>query len=643
MQNDKDEYTASKIVVLEGAEGIRKRPAMYIGSTSVEGVLHLLSEVVDNAVDEAMAGYCKNITVHLTQDETSDIAEVSDDGRGIPVDIMPKFNKSALEIIMTTLHSGAKFDNNVYKISGGLHGVGLTVVNALSEYTEVTVMRDGKIYTQRFERGKPVTQLQISGESSSTGTKIKFKPDPEIFHVPRFDSEQIKLRLEYTSYLNPNIRITFIDDRFGTHEEKQYLSVRGIPELVEELNKGKKAISDIIYSRKTADRVIVEFSMQYNDSYEEKLLSFVNNIITFEGGTHVTGFHSALTRAVVSYISKSRNHNGKNKKEKEEIKIDGSDVREGLTAVLSVLIPNPEFEGQTKEKLGNIEVKSAVENIVYNELSTYFEEHPSSARAIAEKVLNAAVARESARKARELARKKNIFEGAILPGKLADCIYSDPDKTELFIVEGESAGGSSKQARDRNTQAILPLRGKILNVEKASDEKIFNSEYLHLIVTALGAGMGDNFNIDALRYKKIIIMSDADVDGSHIKTLLLTFFYRYMKKIIEAGYVYLAQPPLYKLKKGKSIFYCYNDSELNEKMKELGDGVELQRYKGLGEMNPEQLWETTMDPERRILKQVTIKDAEMADRLFTILMGVDVSERRKFLEEHSGEVKVLDI
>ncbi|MEM0124294.1 MAG: DNA gyrase subunit B, partial [Candidatus Micrarchaeaceae archaeon] len=571
-----------------------------------------------------------------------DIAEVRDDGRGIPVDIMPKFNKSALEVIMTTLHSGAKFDNNVYKVSGGLHGVGLTVVNALSEYTVATVLRDGKVYTQRFERGKPTTQLQVSGETHETGTIIKFKPDPEIFHVPRFDSEQIKLRLKYTSYLNPNTKITFIDDRFGAHEEKQYLSTRGIPELIEEMNKGKSTISDIISAKRTVDSIKVEFSMQYDSSYDEKLLSFVNNIMTLEGGTHVTGFHAALTRAIVSYISKS-NLNGKAKKEKEEIKIDGSDVREGLTAVLSIMLPNPEFEGQTKEKLGNAEIKSVVENIAYNELSTYLEEHPSSARAIAEKVINAAIARENARKARELSRKKNIFEGAILPGKLADCIYSDPEKTELFIVEGESAGGSSKQARDKNTQAILPLRGKILNVEKASNEKIFNSEYLHLIVTALGAGMGESFDINALRYKKIILMSDADVDGSHIKTLLLTFFYRYMKKIIELGYVYLAQPPLYKLKKGKSVFYCYSDAELNEKMKELGPNIEIQRYKGLGEMNPEQLWETTMDPERRVLKRVTIKDAEMADRLFTILMGVDVMERRKFLEEHSGEVKVLDI
>ncbi|MEM0159337.1 MAG: DNA gyrase subunit B [Candidatus Micrarchaeaceae archaeon] len=642
MSSDSEEYTASKIVVLEGVEGIRKRPAMYIGSTATDGVLHLLSEVVDNSVDEAMAGYCKNITVHLTQDETGDIAEVRDDGRGIPVDIMPKFNKSALEVIMTTLHSGAKFDNNVYKISGGLHGVGLTVVNALSEYTVATVLRDGKVYTQRFERGKPTTQLQVSGETHETGTIIKFKPDPEIFHVPRFDSEQIKLRLKYTSYLNPNTKITFIDDRFGVHEEKQYLSTRGIPELIEEMNKGKSTISDIISAKRTVDSIKVEFSMQYDSSYDEKLLSFVNNIMTLEGGTHVTGFHAALTRAIVSYISKS-NLNGKAKKEKEEIKIDGSDVREGLTAVLSIMLPNPEFEGQTKEKLGNAEIKSVVENIAYNELSTYLEEHPSSARAIAEKVINAAIARENARKARELSRKKNIFEGAILPGKLADCIYSDPEKTELFIVEGESAGGSSKQARDKNTQAILPLRGKILNVEKASNEKIFNSEYLHLIVTALGTGMGESFDINALRYKKIILMSDADVDGSHIKTLLLTFFYRYMKKIIELGYVYLAQPPLYKLKKGKSVFYCYSDAELNEKMKELGPNIEIQRYKGLGEMNPEQLWETTMDPERRVLKRVTIKDAEMADRLFTILMGVDVMERRKFLEEHSGEVKVLDI
>jgi len=638
MANAEEEYNASKIVVLEGVQGVRKRPAMYIGSTGSSGVLHLLFELIDNAVDEAMAGYCKNITVHLMQDETGDIAEVIDDGRGIPIDIIPKYNKSALEVVMTSLHSGAKFSNEVYKTAGGLHGVGLTVVNALSEFVEVRIRRGGKEYMQTFSRGVPTSELKEIGPATNTGTAIKFKPDKEIFPSPTFDSTALKERLKYTSFLNPGLRIFFIDDRFGAHEEETYYSENGLLDFLKELNKGITTITSPIYFKKTVEQNIMEFAIQYNSSYDEKLESFVNSVKTEEGGTHVMGFRAALTRAITNYIEKNKMLNGK-----KEIKINGDDVREGLTAIVSIRIPNPEFEGQTKEKLGNTKIKSIVETAFYPLFSQYLEEHPIDARAIAEKVINAAVARESARKARELVRKKSIFDGSVLPGKLADCISADPEKSEIFIVEGESAGGSSKQGRDKMTQAVLPLRGKILNVEKATDEKIFENAELHAMVAAFGTGIKDTFNVENIRYKKIIIMTDADVDGSHIRTLLLTFFYRYLRKIIELGYVYIAQPPLYKVSKGKEVYYCYSDTELNEKLKELGSDANVQRYKGLGEMNPEQLWETTMNPEKRMLKKVYIADAERADKLFSILMGMDVSERRKFLEEHASEVAFLDV
>jgi len=638
MANAEEEYNASKIVVLEGVQGVRKRPAMYIGSTGSSGVLHLLFELIDNAVDEAMAGYCKNITVHLMQDETGDIAEVIDDGRGIPIDIIPKYNKSALEVVMTSLHSGAKFSNEVYKTAGGLHGVGLTVVNALSEFVEVRIRRGGKEYMQTFSRGVPTSELKEVGPATNTGTAIKFKPDKEIFPSPTFDSTALKERLKYTSFLNPGLKILFIDDRFGAHEEETYYSENGLLDFLKELNKGIATITSPIYFKKNVEQNILEFALQYNSSYEEKLESFVNSIKTEEGGTHVIGFRAALTRAITNYIEKNKVLNGK-----KEIKINGDDVREGLAAIVSIRIPNPEFEGQTKEKLGNSKIKSIVETTFYTLFSQYLEEHPIDARAIAEKAMNAAVARESARKARELVRKKNIFDGSVLPGKLADCISADPEKSELFIVEGESAGGSSKQGRDKMIQAVLPLRGKILNVEKAADEKIFENAELHAMVAAFGTGIKETFNVENIRYKKIIIMTDADVDGSHIRTLLLTFFYRYLRKIIELGYVYIAQPPLYKVSKGKEVYYCYSDAELNEKLKELGSDANVQRYKGLGEMNPEQLWETTMNPEKRMLKKVYIADAERADRLFSILMGMDVSERRKFLEEHASEVAFLDV
>lgn len=633
---DSDEYDASKILVLEGVQGVRKRPAMYIGSTGSSGVLHLLFEVVDNAVDEALAGYAKKITIRLSQSETGDIAEVTDDGRGIPVGTMPKYGKSALEVIMTTLHKGAKFSNDVYKISGGLHGVGLTVVNALSEYVKVRVERGGHAYEQTYAKGIPQSELQPTKDSSGTGTYIIFKPDPEIFASPKFDSALIKERLRYITFLNAGLSIKFVDDRFNSHEEETYASENGIRDLIKYINKEQECITEILYDKKQERGVSVEIALQYSSSYDERLESFVNNIKTSEGGTHVSGFHAGLTRALLNYLSKGNNN-------KHEIKMTGEDTREGLTAVLSILTPNPEFEGQTKEKLGNTEMKSIVETTIYSFLSRYFEEHPQAGHNILEKALRAANARESARRARELARKHSIFEGAILPGKLAYCLEDDPEKAEIFIVEGESAGGSSKQGRRKETQAILPLRGKILNVEKASEEKIFESAGLNTLVTALGTGMRETFNPEKVRYKKIIIMSDADVDGSHIRTLLLTFFYRFMKKLIERGYIYIAQPPLYKVTKGKDISYCYSDSELTERLKQFDGNADVQRYKGLGEMNPEQLWETTMDPDRRFMKQVAISDAERANQLFSILMGLDVPQRRKFLEEHSGEVRFLDV
>ncbi len=631
------EYEASNIVVLEGPQGIRKRPAMYIGSTSSQGVLHLLFEVIDNAVDEALAGFCKNIVIKISQDGEGNIAEVSDDGRGIPVEIMPKYNKSALEVIMTTLHKGAKFNNEVYKVSGGLHGVGLTVVNALSEFTQVTVRKHGKVYTQKFSRGLPISKMEEIGESKETGSTIKFKPDKEIFRTTTFDSTLLKERLIYTSFLNPGLKIILKDDRFEQPEEITYFSQNGLKDFISFLNKNKSTLTNIVHHKKTEGQFTLEYSLQYNDTYEEKLESFVNSIKTIEGGTHVSGFHAAITRALINYVSKSKQFS------KTELKISGDDVREGLSAVLSVLMQNPEFEGQTKEKLGNTQVKTFVETEVYSSFSRYLEENPQDARAILEKAISAANARESARKARELSRKRSVLENTVLPGKLADCIENDPTKTEIFIVEGESAGGSSKMGRDKNTQAILPLRGKILNVEKASFEKIFDNAEIKSLIAAFGTGIRETFNIENARYHKVIIMTDADVDGSHIRTLLLTFFYRYMKKMIEQGYVYIAQPPLYKVKLGKTETYVYSDEELNSIRTEEHKDAETQRYKGLGEMNPEQLWETTMNPEKRMLKKVQIKDAQVADSLFTVLMGLDPAQRRRFLHDHSEEVNVLDV
>jgi DNA gyrase subunit B len=634
-----NEYSAKDIVVLSGPQGVRKRPAMYIGSTGSGGFLHLLQEVLDNAIDEATAGFANKVIIKLNKEEGSDVAEVSDNGRGIPVDIIPKVGKPALEVIMTSLHSGGKFENKVYKVSGGLHGVGLTVVNSLSEYTEVTVKRDGKVHRQRFSRGTVASGLETIGTApeNEAGTTIKFKPDTEIFSARSFDTIELTERLRDLSFLNPGISITLIDEREGEPKVKEYFSKNGMPDFLDYMKNDKEEATKPIIIRKQTDSVKVEIAAQYVNSYNEELLSFVNNIKTTEGGTHVTGFHSALTRAITNYIQKNK------KNGKEGASIEGEDTREGLVVIVSIMMQNPEFEGQTKEKLGNPSIKTIVENTTYSELSKYFEETPSEISKVIAKVLAAANARESARRARELARKKGLFEGAVLPGKLADCTESDPAKSEIFIVEGESAAGSSKQARDRFYQAILPLRGKILNIEKATEEKIFANATLHTLVTAFGTGIKEGFNADMVRYKKIILLTDADVDGSHIRTLLLTFFYRFMRPLIERGYVYIGQPPLFKITKGREVKYAFTDKELEAIMKGHEGKANVQRYKGLGEMNPEQLWETTMDPKNRVMKRITIGDTELANTMFTILMGLDVEQRRHFLEEHASEVKFLDV
>ncbi len=631
------EYSAKDIMVLSGPQGVRKRPAMYIGSTGSPGFIHLLYEVLDNAIDEAIAGYAKLVTIHLTKEDNVDVAEVTDDGRGIPVDIIPKVGKPALEVIMTSLHSGGKFENKAYKVSGGLHGVGLTVVNSLSEYTEVTVKRNGKIHRQRFSRGTVSSSLEEIGDcNTDTGTTIKFKPDKEIFSAKSFDTIELVERLRDLAYLNPGLRIKFVDEREPPPKETEYYSKNGMEDFLVYLRGNKAEVSKPIQVARQTDSLKLDMIMQYVDSYTEDILSFVNKIKTAQGGTHVNGFHSALTRAIANY-------NSKVSKKPRTISLEGEDTREGLNVIVSILMQNPEFEGQTKEKLGNTTIKTFVENSFYQEFMRYLEENPAEAAKILDKVYGAAEAREAARKAREMSRKKGLFEGAVLPGKLADCTESDPEKSEIFIVEGESAAGSSKQARDRFYQAILPLRGKILNIEKASEEKIFANQQLHTMVTAFGTGIKETFSADAVRYKKIILLTDADVDGSHIRTLLLTFFYRFMRPLIDRGYVFIGQPPLYKVTRGREVKYAYSDNELNEIMKQYDGKGAVQRYKGLGEMNPEQLWETTMDPKRRVMRKITIGDAELANTMFTILMGLDVEQRRHFIEEHASEVKFLDI
>ena len=627
---EKQKYGAESIKVLEGLEAVRKRPAMYIGDTGKKGLNHLLFEVVDNSIDEALAGFCKNIEVILKKDGS---AVVKDDGRGIPTEIHPEYKISALEIVITKLHAGGKFEKGAYKVSGGLHGVGVSVVNALSEWMEVEVHRNGKIYKQHYKKGTPTTPVEIIGETNITGTIVRFKPDPLIFNETRFDYELVRERLKELSFLNKGLRIVFKDEERGSEEE--FLHDGGVAEFVVELNKAKVPLHQPIYFQKGVDGCIVEYAIQYNDGYYETVYTFANNIRTEEGGTHLSGFRTALTRAINDYI-KERGML------KEEEKVSGEDVKEGLTAVLSVRLPEPQFEGQTKTKLGNSEMKGFVDSVVYDTLKTWMLEHPEDAKKIALKCINAMEAREAAKKAKEMIRRKGVFETSVLPGKLADCIEKDPEKAELFIVEGDSAGGSAKQGRDRRTQAVLPLKGKILNVEKAPIHKIVKSEEIKNIILAIGSGFEEDFDISKSRYHKIIIMTDADVDGSHIRTLLLTLFYRYMREIIEKGYLYIAQPPLYRIKKGKVVKYAYTEEELGKILAEMGE-ADVQRYKGLGEMNPEQLWETTMNPEKRTLKRVTIEDAAIADELFSILMGEKVEPRREFIEKHAIEAKELDV
>jgi DNA gyrase subunit B len=619
-------YTAKDIEVLDDLEAVRKRPGMYIGGVGVRGLHHLLWEVVDNSVDEALAGFCNLIKVTLHRDGS---ASVEDDGRGIPTE-MHELGKSALEVVMTRLHAGGKFSRKVYRVSGGLHGVGLSVVNALSEWLEVRVKRSGKIFYQRYERGKPVTPLKVTGETDSTGTLVRFKPDDEIFEAREFNFEIVSQRLEELAYLNRGLRIILIDERSGVVRE--YHSEDGIIGLVRSMNRSKKPIHEVIYISDKKNGIKMEIAIQYTDSEAESLAAFANNINTIEGGSHVVGFRAGLTRAVNEY--------GKKYVRKFE-PVGGVDVREGLTAVINVRVPEPQFEGQTKTKLTNSDVKTAVESAVYSGVLRWLEDHPSEATTLINKFILSKKAREAARKARELVKKKNEIS-ATLPGKLADCTSKDVNERELFIVEGESAGGSAKQARDRQFQAILPIRGKIINVEKAGITRVLKNEEAKAIVAAIGAGMGNDFDIRKARYRRIIIMTDADVDGAHIRTLLLTFFYRYMRPLIESGYLYIAQPPLYRVKKGKKVYYAYSESELQSILEKM-DGAEVQRYKGLGEMNPEQLWETTMDPSNRILIQVTVEDARRADELFRILMGEDVESRKKFIMAHSKEVRNLDV
>jgi len=639
-------YSASNIQVLEGLEAVRKRPAMYIGDVAVKGLHHLVWEVVDNSIDEALAGYCDTINVIINADNS---IVVEDNGRGIPTDMMEKEKRSALEVVMTVLHAGGKFDKNTYKVSGGLHGVGVSCVNALSSVLKATVYREGKVFEQEFHRGTPQYPVRVIGESERRGTTIYFKPDDEIFITLEYNYETISGRLRELSFLNPGVKINLKDlretDEKGESRADAFYSVGGLKEFVEYLDSTReKLIPQPIYIENNKGEIPVQVAMNYNTSYSENLVSYVNNINTHEGGTHVAGFRRALTRTLKSYADKS------GLLEKAKVDVSGDDFREGLTTVISVKVAEPQFEGQTKTKLGNSEVMGAVDIAVGEVLQNYLEEHPKEARQIVNKVILAAQARIAARKAREMVQRKNVLTGTGLPGKLADCASSDPSICELYLVEGDSAGGSAKQGRDRNFQAILPLRGKILNVEKAQEHKIYENEEIKNMITALGVSFGTEdgekaLNLTRLRYHKIIIMTDADVDGSHIRTLILTFFFRYMRELIEQGYVYIALPPLYLLKKGKEERYCWTEEQRNELTKELAkDGKEdlvgVQRYKGLGEMNPEQLWKTTMDPDRRSLKQVSIESAAEADHLFSMLMGDEVAPRREFIEKNAKYARV---
>ncbi|BCS80045.1 DNA topoisomerase (ATP-hydrolyzing) subunit B [Anaerocellum diazotrophicum] len=628
------QYSASEIQVLEGLEAVRKRPGMYIGSTSQRGLHHLVYEIVDNAIDEAMAGFCKNIEVVIHKDNS---VTVTDDGRGIPVDIHPKLQKSGVEVVFTVLHAGGKFNERVYKVSGGLHGVGASVVNALSRYLEVEVYRDGKVYFQRYERGKPTCELKVIDTTDRTGTKVTFLPDDEIFETIEFDGDVILQRLRELAFLNKGIRIVFLDEREKNAKPIELKYDGGIAEFVKFLNRNKKVLhQEPIYIEGEKNNILIEVAVQYTEDFGENIYSFANNIATIDGGTHLIGFKTAVTKAVNEYAKKYNFIKG-------DTQLLGEDIRDGMTAIVSVKIHEPQFEGQTKTKLGNSEARWAVENLVSERLAAFLEENPDVSKKIIDKAILAAKAREEAKKARELViKRKSALDSSNLPGKLADCSEKDPAKCEIFIVEGDSAGGSAKQGRDRRYQAILPLWGKMLNVEKASQDKIYSNDKLLPLIQALGVGIGNDIDLKKLRYHKIIIMADADVDGSHIRTLLLTFFYRYMRPLIENGHIYIAQPPLYKVTKGKQVRYAYNDKELQKILQEMKD-AQVQRFKGLGEMNAQELWETTMDPARRILLRVELEDAVMAEEIFTILMGDKVEPRREFIEKNAKYVRNLDI
>lgn len=664
-------YTADDITVLKGLEAVRRRPAMYIGDTSTRGLHHLVYEVVDNSIDEALAGFCRNITVTINGDGS---VSVEDDGRGIPTDMHPEEKRSALEVVMTVLHAGGKFDKNTYKVSGGLHGVGVSVVNALSEWLEVEVYRDGKVFYQKYKKGDPVGAVKVTGKAAAgkTGTKVKFYPDGTIFKNRVFKFETLAERLRELAFLNPDVVLRIEDERTKNGDEEVFHFEGGLREFVQYIDATRPAVIKKPFYARGQDKdesgrmVEVEVALQYNDQFSENVFSYVNNINTHEGGTHLIGFRTALTRTINNFGYK----NGLIKE--QSVQLVGDDFREGLTAVISVKVPEPQFEGQTKTKLGNSEVKSIVESVVGSALQSWLEENTPDAKRIIEKTLRAAEAREAARKARDLTRRKNALDGGGLPGKLADCSISDPEHCELYLVEGDSAGGSAKQGRDRRFQAILPLKGKILNVEKARLHKILENDEIRAIFTAIGSGVGADFDSGKIRYGKIILMCDADVDGSHIRTLLLTLFFRYMKELIELGHVYIAQPPLYKVKKGKQEHYAYDEDERDEIVKRLrsekkaskgqksaegeesaavteegaivgGDGIVISRFKGLGEMNPEQLWGTTMNPESRTILQVTIENAADADRTFSILMGDEVEPRREFIEKNAKYVRNLDV
>ncbi len=629
-------YDERSISVLEGLEAVRKRPSMYIGSTGPRGLHHLVYEVVDNSIDECLAGYCNNIWITIHKDNS---VTVIDDGRGIPVGIMEKQQRPAAEVVLTTLHAGGKFGGKVYKVSGGLHGVGVSVVNALSKWLILEVGRDGKVYQQRYERGVPTTELQVVGETRRTGTIIRFSPDPEIFETVEFDFETIAQRMREMAFLNRELRSEIRDERKEPPEEVVYKYEGGIIDFIKHVNSSKEPLHNkIIYMSSEQEEAQVEIAMQFNKGYVENIYTFANNINTHEGGTHLAGFKSALTRVINDYARK------KGFLKEKDPNLIGEDVREGLAAIISVKLKEPQFEGQTKTKLGNTDIKGFVESTVNTKLSEWLEENPAEARAIVNKVIGASKARMAARHARELTRRKSLLESTSLPGKLADCTMRDPSMCEIYLVEGDSAGGSAKQARDRRFQAILPLKGKILNVEKARLHKILNNSEIQAIISAAGTGIGEEFDISKARYHKAIIMTDADVDGAHIRTLILTFFFRYMQEMIESGYVYIAQPPLYRVHCDKTDYYAYNDTELEELLKRFdGRKYEIQRYKGLGEMNAEQLWETTMNPEKRVLIQVTLEDAIIADEIFNTLMGDDVEARRQFIQRHAKNVRFLDI